>query len=37
MQSGSTPAALLNVLLVDDHTILREGLKKLSVTAMNLS
>ena len=28
MQSGSTPAALLNVLLVDDHTILREGLKK---------
>ena len=29
MQSGSTPAALLNVLLVDDHTILREGLKKI--------
>ena len=29
MQSGSTPAAPVKVLLVDDHTILREGLKKI--------
>jgi len=29
MQSGSTPAALLKILLVDDHTILREGLKEI--------
>jgi DNA-binding NarL/FixJ family response regulator len=29
MQSGRKPASLITVLVVDDHTILREGLKKI--------